>query len=789
MGEVYAAVDTRLDRAVAIKVLPEHLAGDPKLRERFEREARAVSSLNHPHICTLFDVGEQDGIHYLVMELVEGDTLAARLEKGRLPLDEALEYAIQIADALDKAHRQGVVHRDLKPGNIMITKSGTKLLDFGLAKLKSDATEASPLSVMSTQDAPPPLTAEGTILGTLQYMAPEQLEGKEADARTDIFAFGAVVYEMVTGKKAFEGESQASLIGAILKDTPQPVTEVQPVSPAMLDHVIRACLAKSPEDRCQTATDLMRELKWVSHTELAGPIERSRPVSWAKMVPVVLGVLIVGVLIGAIAFRNPASSPQLGVTRFLLEVTEGSRLSGEAFQRPARQNVALSPDGTHLVYAATDGERSQLYLRPMDQDQAIPMSGTEGASSPFFSPDGESIGFFVGDMGEEGELMRVSTQGGDPRTISVSVPGFNNAWASWTSDNNILLSYEDGLYQVSDNGGSPNQLTRVDPSQSGSFHLYPEMLPGGGAILFNVWDGEIPSEWNIVAQSLETGEQHLLVEGGSDPRYVQSGHIVFARTGTLMAVPFDVRRLEVTGDPVVVLEDVMHTERGGNSYRRMGDGQFAVSRSGTLAYAPGGVYPVGQNVLVWVDRDGEVDPLPGPPASTAFQRVSPDGTRLVYSQGPEGERQIWVYDIELELPLQLTFQGTNAIPIWSPDGARVAFASDGGDGGPLNLFSMAADGSGDPKRLTESDRIQLPSSWSRDGVLAFTHHVEGSQWDIMTLSTDGASEPEPFLDAPFSQEYPAFSPDGRWLAYSSYETGRQEVYVRPFPAGEPVYPV
>ena len=620
-------------------------------------------------------------------------------------------------------------------------------------------------------------------------MAPEQLEGKEADARTDIFAFGAVVYEMVTGKRAFEGTSQASLVGAIMNHQPTPVTEVQPVSPPMLDHVIRACLAKSPEDRCQSATDLMRELKWVSHTEPAGPIETSGPVPWTKMLPVALAVLIVGVLIGGIAFRNPASSPESGVTRFLIDVAAGSRLSGGALQRPARQNIALSPDGTHLVYAATDGESSRLYLRPMDQDQAIPMSGTEGASSPFFSPDGESIGFFVGEMGEEGQLMRVSTEGGDPRTISVSVPGFNNAWASWTSDHNILLVYEDGLFQVSDNGGSPNQLTSVDRSQGRGLHLYPEMLPGGRAILFNVRQGEIPSEWNIVAQSLETGEQHLLVEGGSDPRYVESGHIVFARAGTLMAVPFDVQRLEVTGDPVVVLEDVMHTERGGDSYRRMGDGQFAVSRSGTLAYAPGGVYPVGQNVLVWVDRDGEVEPLPGLPASTAFQRVSPDGTRLVYAQGPGGEQQIWVYDIELELPLQLTFQGTNVTPVWSPDGSRVAFASDGGDGGPLNLFSMAADGSGDPQRLAESDRLQLPSSWSRDGVLAFTQHVEGFQWDIMTLSTDGASEPRPFLDAPFNQEYPAFSPDGRWLAYSSNETGRQEVYVRPFPAGEPVFPV
>ena len=360
MGEVYRATDTRLDRTVAIKVLPEHLASDPQRRERFEREAKAVSSLNHPHICTLHDVGEQDGVHYLVMELVEGDTLQQRLEKGRLPLDQALEYAIQIADALDKAHRQGVVHRDLKPGNIMITKSaGVKLLDFGLAKLKGDDAQVSPLSQMPTQDPSAPLTAEGTIIGTLQYMAPEQLEGKEADARTDLFAFGAVVYEMVTGKKAFVGASQASLVGAIMNHQPAPITELQPVSPPMLDHVIKACLAKNPEDRCQSAADLMRELKWLVE---ASPDSRTVPTGLGLRVHVVwaLAVLIVAVAT-ALIFRPVPSTPEMR-----LDVNLHSSTGYFAF----------SPDGSKLVFDA----QGQLWLRSLESDTAQPLAGTDGGA-------------------------------------------------------------------------------------------------------------------------------------------------------------------------------------------------------------------------------------------------------------------------------------------------------------------------------------------------------------------------------------------------------------------------
>ena len=420
MGEVYRATDTRLDRTVAIKVLPEHLADDPQRRERFEREARAVSSLNHPHICTLHDLGEQDGIHYLVMEYVEGHTLQQRLEKGRLPLDQALEYAIQIADALDKAHRQGVVHRDLKPGNIMLTKSGTKLLDFGLAKLKGDSGTVSPLSQMPTQDPSAPLTAEGTIIGTLQYMAPEQLEGKEADARTDIFAFGAVVYEMVTGKKAFEGASQASLIGAIMNSEPKPMAELETMTPRSFNRLVLQSLAKDPDERWQTSGDVMRELRWIVGEKEPGTI---RPVAavparpWQRPVPLgLVAFIVLAVGVGAWNLRPllfTESSPTRPTPAHLsLQLPFRTHLAIDT----DHPTLALSPDGSVLVFVAVDDSGTRrLYVRPLASPDARSIEGTEGAASPFFSPDGEWIGFFAGSS-----LKRVSLAGGVPITVQGS---------------------------------------------------------------------------------------------------------------------------------------------------------------------------------------------------------------------------------------------------------------------------------------------------------------------------------------------------------------------------------
>ena len=504
MGEVYRATDTRLDRTVAIKVLPEHLASDPQRRERFEREARAVSSLNHPHICTLYDVGEQDGIHYLVMELVEGETLAARLEKGRLPLDLALEYAIQIADALDKAHRQGVVHRDLKPGNIMITKSaGVKLLDFGLAKLKGDDAQVSPLSQMPTQDPSAPLTAEGTIIGTLQYMAPEQLEGKEADARTDIFAFGAVVYEMVTGKKAFEGASQASLVGAIMNQQPATVTEVQPVSPPMLDEVITACLAKSPEDRCQTATDLMRELKWVTDgSARVGTVSVKTPSKGPElMFWSAIGVLLISTVILAVAYFTTAPQEQTPL-RF-------------SFAQPLQAHgdvLAISPDGERIAFLAPAPTGDQaVWVRELASGDMRMLAGTEGATRYlFWSPTGQSIGFFT-----QTALRIADLSGTAPRTVCAVAAG-GPIGGTWNAEGDIIFSNR-GLHRVSELGGQPV------PLEAPGGHPY--FLPDGIHFLYRSSSADVEDS-SIYVASLDSPETQLLMNVDRRAKAVYaSGHV------------------------------------------------------------------------------------------------------------------------------------------------------------------------------------------------------------------------------------------------------------------------
>ena len=456
MGEVYKARDTRLDRIVAIKVLPTHLADRSELRERFEREARTIASLNHPHICTLFDIGQQDGIDYLVMEYLEGETLAQRLLKGSLPLEQVLQYAIEIADALDKAHRKGVTHRDLKPGNIMLTKSGTKLLDFGLAKLKQEVAPANvPLSELPT--ANDPLTAQGTIVGTLQYMAPEQVEGKEVDARTDIFAFGAVVYEMATGKRAFEGKSQASLIAAILEREPPAMSSLQPMTPPALDRVVKKCLAKEPDERWQNAHDLMSELKWIAEGGSQVTFAPTTAMNGFRALgrrPLILGLgsLLLGLMIASLAVWNlkPAPSPQ-PVTRTVINLPPGQQLAG-LDSGPA---VALSSDGTHLAYVARQGGTQQLYLRAMDSLEAKPIPGTEGAVNPFFSPDGQWLGFFAG-----GKLKKVSVSGGAALTVGdASGP----RGASWGSQGMIAFAptFNAVLQQVPDAGGVRQPLTRI----------------------------------------------------------------------------------------------------------------------------------------------------------------------------------------------------------------------------------------------------------------------------------------------------------------------------------------
>jgi eukaryotic-like serine/threonine-protein kinase len=684
MGEVYSARDTRLDRIVAIKVLPAHLADRPELRERFEREAKTIASLNHPHICTLHDTGHQDEIEFLVMEYVEGETLAQRLLKGALALEQVLQYAVEIADALDKAHRKGITHRDLKPGNIMLTKSGTKLLDFGLAKLKQKVAPANvPLSELPT--ANDPLTAHGSIVGTLQYMAPEQLEGKEVDARTDIFAFGAVIYEMATGKRAFQGKSQASLIAAILEREPPAMSSLQPMTPPALDRVVKKCLAKEPENRWQTPKDLCDELKWIAEggsqvTLAPAAAAKSDRFLGRRALILGLGALLLVAAITGLAVWNLKPMPPKPVTRTVINLPPGQQLAGLE-SGPA---VALSADGTHLAYVAQQGGTQQIYLRAMDSLESRPISGTEGGASPFFSPDGQWVAFFAG-----GKLRKVSVNGGG--TVTIAEPAASRG-ASWGSQGMIAfaLSNVSGLQQVQEARGAPQPLTRVEKGDS--VHRWPEFLPGGKAVLFtDAPAGSSGANAHVAILSIGTGERRNLVQGGTHPRYTPSGHLVYMQGGSLMAVPFDPQRLAVTGAAVPVLMGVLLSPGGA--------GVYSFSATGLLVYVSGGVQAA-QHRLVWVSRNGVEQPLPVPAHAYRQPRLSPDGRRVAVTIDEQGS-QVWVYDLPRETLTRFTFEGDrNTDPAWTPDGKRIAFESN--KEGPQNLFSQLADGSGglDNQRLS-----------------------------------------------------------------------------------------
>jgi serine/threonine protein kinase/Tol biopolymer transport system component len=772
MGEVYKARDTRLDRIVAIKVLPTHLADRSELRERLDREAKTIASLNHPHICVLHDIGHQDGIDYLVMEYLEGETLAQLLQKGALPLEQVLLYSIEISDALDKAHRKGVTHRDLKPGNIMLTKSGTKLLDFGLAKLKQEVAPAN-VSISELPTARDPLTVQGTILGTLQYMAPEQVEGNEVDARTDIFAFGAVVYEMATGKRPFQGKTQASVIGAILRDDPPPMSSLQPMTPPPLDRVVKKCLAKEPEKRWQAASDVCDELTWIaeggSQVTLAvtTPMKGIRALGRRALI-LSLGTLLLGAFIASLATWNLKPSPPQPVSRTVITLPPGQELAGMD-NGPA---VALSPDGTRLAYVAREGSIQQLYLRAMDSLESTPIPGTEGAINPFFSPDGQWLGFFRGT-----KLMKVPVGGGTAVTLGdASLPH----GASWGSQGMIAFAPTtvSALLQVADAGGTAQPLTHLEKGDTA--HRWPEFLPGGKALLFAAGTTAIYStNAQVAVQSIGTGERKNLVQGAMSPRYAPSGHLVYAQGGSLMAVPFDPKRLAVTGTAVPVVEGVLQSAVRGAA-------QYSISATGSLVYVPGGVQSA-QSKLVWVSRSGAEQPVAAPARAYVNPRLSPDGRHVALTI-TEQESHIWLYDLSRNTLTRFTFEGDyNPVSVWTPDGKRIAFESN--KEGPPNIFWQLADGSGGLERLTTSEYVTAPMSWTPDGrVLLFIEINPTTGFDIWELRMNGPSpgsgqvrKAQPFLRTRFNEMAPRFSPDGRWLAYVSDESGRNEIYVQPYP--------
>jgi len=772
MGEVYRARDTRLDRTVAIKILPAHLSDNADLRQRFEREARAVSSLNHPHICTLHDIGHQDGVDFLVMEYLEGETLADRLRKGPLPPEQFPRTAIEIADALDRAHRQGVVHRDLKPGNIMLTKAGVKLLDFGLAKLGGPhpAPALARLSALPTKDKSP-LTAEGAIVGTLQYMAPEQLEGRETDARTDIFALGTVLYEMATGQKAFKGTSQASLIAAILASEPPPISSLQPMTPPALDRLVKTCLAKDPDERWQSARDLANELKWISQDgSQAGPASPLRPLRarreriWIST-SVLLG--LTAVVLG-ILYDRAGKIEQQEVVRASIEAPPGNRF---IFTSDVAGPPALSPDGRALVYTAMDksGDR-RLWMRRLEANDAQPLSGTENAIFPFWSPDSRSVAFF-----SDGKLKRLEASGGLPVAICSSGDGRGG---TWNGDGTILFSpqYRAGLFRVPASGGEPTPVTRLDETTNSS-HRWPQFLPDGSHFLYlGISHDRSKSENDALYwASLDGRENRMLMRSGAGAIYA-SGHLLYVRDTSLVAQPFDPTRGEFRGEPVTVTSDVEYD-------RTTWRATFTVSETGMLVYHPG--EGIAGTTLRWVDPAGKQTGIVGEPDLYRDVRISPDGKRLAVTRGDPSD--IWIYDLIRGVGTRFTFdQGVNEfLPTWSPDGRRLAFSSDRSGRGAI--YVKEASGSAEEELLQQSSEPQRVADWSADGRFILYEQGDPSKGrvELWAVPISGDRRPFPVVQGSSRDEIGRFSPDGAWVAYHSDESGTYQVYVTRFAPPSP----
>jgi serine/threonine protein kinase/Tol biopolymer transport system component len=760
MGEVYKARDTRLDRIVAIKVLPVHLADRPELRERFEREAKTIASLNHPHICVLHDIGQQDGVDFLVMECLEGETLAQRLLKGPLPLVQVLQYAIEISDALDKAHRKGVTHRDLKPSNIMLTKTGTKLLDFGLAKLKQEVAPAN-VQLSELPTAKDPLTAQGTIVGTLQYMAPEQLEGKEVDARTDIFAFGAVVYEMATGKRAFEGKTQASVISSIMSSDPVPMTSLQPMTPPALDRVVKKCLAKEPENRWQTPKDLCDELKWI----VEGGAQAEE-----------------GGRVLAVSRRWERASWLLAATFFLLTVAGGAAWWQASNRRPppmyfhtfvpfSANDLALSPDGRMLAMIAYSAQANNymLWTYEVGGRRTNSLDGTQGASFPFWSPDGKFIGFFA-----DGKLKKVDVSGGQVQALC-DAP--NGRGGTWNRDGVIVFTPDGvgGLSRVSSSGGSPVEMTKPDTSHLEWSHRWPVFMPDGKHFIYlgANFSGHLENN-AIFLGSLDSQERRLIVSTSANAAYAEPNYLVYLRDKTLVVQPFDLRRYVLSGEPHTLSDEVLYNPTVDRAVFSASSGEVLVMQTGKGASL---------SQLTWFDRTGKSVGTVGMPGSYGNVRLSTDGRRVVTDQtDPDGRKiDIWIHEPARGTARRLTFDPeADQTSIWSPDGKQILFGSN--RKASMQLFLKNADGSG-PEELVADPGASASVNvnvwdWSRDGK----YILFGKGNELWYLSWPQRVA-KALLQSKWTVRNAQFSPDGRWMAYASNETGSMEIYVSPFPSG------
>jgi serine/threonine protein kinase/Tol biopolymer transport system component len=771
MGEVYEARDTRLDRIVAVKVLPDALAHDPERRARLEREARAVATLNHPHICALYDVGEAErpegvqgpNARYLVMEYLQGQTLVDRLLAGPLSTPELLRYAIEIADALDHAHRRGVVHRDLKPANVMLTATGAKVLDFGVSKV----TRRTGVAALATVEVDArPLTAEGTVLGTFPYMAPEQLEGREADARTDVFAFGATVYEMATGRRAFDAATPATLIASILHTHPPPVSELRPQVPPVLDHLVSRCLARDPDDRWQSTRDLVLELRSIAAQDVPAVVPGGR---WTRIGAAAMGALALLAIVVALAFTvdEPRPAPaEDSMVRLAFEAPDDVTLADLVVGGP----VTISPDGQHLAFAATgrDG-RQQLWVRPIASSAAQALPGSDGGAHPFWSPDGQSLGFFA-----QRRLKRIRLAGGPPQTLCDAVLPRGG---TWNTDGVILFSAGAGrqLYRVPADGGVAAPLPNDGVNQE---RHWPSFLPDGEHF---VYFGR-PRPYGVYLAALDAPQAKLLRRDAVGVAFAPPGHLLLllgssrvGPAGTLMAHPFDVERLETTGEPVPVAERIRY-ESG------LARGAFTVSANGTLVYeAVGGT----SMQLTWVDRGGShsrtVAGAFGEPALSPDEQAA--AVELV--DPVTLDQDIWLVDLTRNVASRFTSHPNDItlMPVWSPDGTRIVFASTRDS--PPNLFAKPSSGTGAAERLLKSTSNHQPTDWSRDGRhIVYAGLDVATQWDLWLLPMSDAGierQPVPLLQTEFNEHLGRVSPDGRWYAYTSDESGANEVYVRTFP--------
>jgi serine/threonine protein kinase/Tol biopolymer transport system component len=792
MGEVYEATDTNLGRRVAIKVLPDAVAADVDRLARFDREARALAALDHPNIAVIFGLERTSSTTALVMELVEGPTLAERIAQGPIPVDEALPIARQIAEALEAAHEQGIVHRDLKPANVKLRPDGrVKVLDFGLAKAVEPSAAMSPGLSVSPTITTPAMTQAGLILGTAAYMSPEQARGKSVDRRSDIWAFGCVLHEMLTGRRAFQSDEVSDTLAFVL--TKEPDWSALPAdTPPALVRLLRRCLVKDRGARLPDIGIARLEID-DARTELTSPRRESPtpPARTRTWVPaLVAGAAIMAAIVAVALWMNARSAPlDRHVTRALIGVAPAERLLTGIFGdgsmgqgRPSRTAMAFTPDGRTLVFTAERDRRVQLYRRRLDQLEGTPIAGTDGASTPFFSPDGESLGFFA-----DGALKRVPVAGGAVITIAPVGLVFG---ASWGPADQIAYAMQfGGLFGVAASGGKPTPITKLEADEYS--HRLPQFLPDGKTVLFTSTKAVFPGwdDTRIVAQSLTTGARKVLIDGGADARYVPTGHLVYVRRGTLMAVPFDADRAEVTGKPVGLLEDVMQAARIQPVQIDSGAGQFAVSNSGSLAYVSGGIYRQDRWSLVWADRSGHVDPLQVPAGAYIAPRLSPDGKRVAFGTS-SGDWDLAIYDVSRGLVAHLPMPEDQSVPVWTPDSSMVVFTSSLSDGG--KLFIRRADGNGSPEPFAPASGWKPPprgippfaNSWTPDRSSLVMWAANGpSTGGLWVLPRQGTTAPRPLISDGESALEAEFSPDGKWVAYTSGTAlGRNEVYVRPYPA-------